>query len=121
VEPPPRDIPEHWPRRALPTHRSLGLSPLIGPIPDRHELPTACNRSSRVTQTSLVGFTLSQIAPINAVFFDARGKVLAGANGFLDADLPRGRTAVFEVNAFNIIPRKRIGSVRVTMDAERVP
>jgi hypothetical protein len=75
--------------------------------------------TGRVTNT--VGFTLSQIAPINAVFFDARGKVLAGANGFLDADLPRGRTAVFEVNAFNIIPRKRIGSVRVTMDAERVP
>jgi hypothetical protein len=68
-----------------------------------------------------VGFTLSQIASINAVFFGARGKVLGGANGYLDSDLPRGRTALFEINAFRIIPPKRIASVRVTMDAGRVP
>ena len=74
--------------------------------------------SGRVTNN--VGFTLSQIAPINVVFFDAKGKVLGGANGYLDADLPKGRAALFEVNAFNIISRKLIASVRVTMDAERV-
>lgn len=68
-----------------------------------------------------VGFRLSMIASINAVFLNARGKVLGGANSYLDSDLPKGRTALFEINAFKIIPRKQIGSVHVTMDAERVP
>ncbi len=43
--------------------------------------------SGRVTNN--VGFTLSQIAPINVVFFDAKGRSRR-ANGYLDADLPKG-------------------------------
>lgn len=71
--------------------------------------------------TNNVGFTLSQIATINVVFLNPKGKVIGGSSGFLETDLPRGRTALFEVNAFRIVPRRQIASVHVTMDAQRVP
>jgi hypothetical protein len=71
--------------------------------------------------TNTVGFTLSQIATINVVFQNKKGKVLGGASGLLDADLPKGRSALFEVTAFKIVPRSQIASFHVDVDAEHVP
>lgn len=75
--------------------------------------------TGRVTNT--LDFPLSQVATVQVVFFDASGKVIGGSNGYLPADLPPGRTARFEVNAFNNLSPKEIASVKITVDAQPVP
>ena len=75
--------------------------------------------SGRVTNT--VGFTLSSIAPVQAVFFNRAGKVIGGASGLLPADLPPGRTARFEVSVYAKFAPKEIASVKVTVDAQPKP
>lgn len=73
----------------------------------------------RVTNT--LDFPLSQIATVNAVFFDDGKNVIGGGSGFLPSDLAPGREALFEINAFNNTLPKDIASVEVTVDATPVP
>lgn len=76
--------------------------------PAKYTLPEAKNvraeKSSYSTGTRVRGQVknthdapLSSFARICSVLFDKNGKVIGGGFGFLDGDLPPGRTAAFEL------------------------
>jgi len=61
--------------------------------------------------------TLLSHATIGCVLFSKTGKVVGGGFGYLDADLPSGRTAAFKIlNGPSCTPRSKAAKARVSVD-----